>query len=98
MPEQPFTRVESVVRWEGNNIDKIVAFMADIPALFEIMDNKMLHIRIYAQEGFILQEHAELLEIILKDGDGLCRDGSMLGVQRNIVFKDERPGPDEALH
>ncbi len=31
MPDdRPFTRVDDVVRWEGNNIDKIIAFMVDI--------------------------------------------------------------------
>ena len=95
---EPIKRVDGVVRWEGNNIEAIVAFMADIPALFEITDNKKLHIKVYATDGIILQEQALALEILLNDGDGLCRDGPLLGVQRNIVFQGERPGEDDRIH
>ena len=91
-------RVDGVVRWEGNNINAIVEFMADIPALFEITDNKKLHIKVYAGGGIILQDAALALEILLNDGDGLCRDGPLLGVQRNIVFKGERAGPEDKIH
>ncbi len=94
----PIKRVDRVVRWEGNNIDAINAFMADIPSLIEIVDNKKLHIKVYATDGIILQEQALAVEILLNDGDGLCRDGPLLGVQRNIVFEGERAGPEDKIH
>ena len=97
MTNRPIKRVDSVIRWEGNNIDKIVAFMGDIPALFEISDTG-LHIKIYQVGNIILQDSAVALEILLRDGEGLLRDGPMLGVTRNIVYSDERPGPNELVH
>jgi hypothetical protein len=39
-----------------------------------------------------------LLEIYLDDGDGLLRQGYMLGVARNIVYSSEIRKEDEQVH
>lgn len=97
MAEQPITRVDSVIRWEGNNISDFVKFMGDIPVKFEISGTG-LHIKVLAGEGIQLRDAAVILEIFLRDGDGLLRDGHMLGVARDIVYKDERAGPEDKIH
>ena len=65
-------------------------FLKDIPALIEVSDGR-LDIKVYAVDGITLENNAVALEIFLRDGDGLMRDGDLLGVARNIVYKDEEP-------
>ncbi len=84
----PMQRVDSVVRWEGNNIAAFYDFLKGIPVRVEKCDG-MLDIKVYACDGIVLPEAALALEILLRDGDGLMREGQMLGVARNIVFADE---------
>lgn len=81
-------RIESYVRWEGNNLLAIRDFLAklDFAALIEPVGTK-------AHIVLIVGTNSNF-EITLNDGDGLLWDGEILGTARNIVLSGEMPRPE----
>ncbi len=91
------SRAPCVVRWEGDNIADIIKFLGNIPAGLE-KQSECLRVRIRAVNGLTLEDGAIELDLFLRDGDGLTYTPGGISVIRELVYSDERPGPNDKLH
>ncbi len=91
------SRAPCVVRWEGDNIADIIKFLGNIPARFE-RQNEVLRLMLRARDGISLENGAIELDLFLRDGDGLTYTPGGISVIRELVYSDERAGPNDLLH
>ena len=97
MAEQAVSRIDGVVRWEGDNLADIIKFLGKIPVRLENLDGQ-LRLIVRPTDGITLEGGATELDIFLREGDGLAYIHGGIDVIRELVYADERPKHDDTIH